>query len=146
MEDELLENDGYLADSLIPDITRKVRDGLSDADIISALGVGAGAAALRGVLATVEGRVAQSAGSWWDVLNHVRGMVAGEEGGRLFWKREETAKHCEDCLEFGDREYESWDALIAETGGVWPAHLTECGNNCRCVIEPVEVEGSVEAS
>ena len=133
---ELETNDGYLADALIPSIDAKVKSALQDPDIIAALVVGSGVAALRGILATMDGRVSQYANPFWSIYNQVHGLTADEEGKSVTWVKEPLAKHCRDCDEWGDRTYPSYSDMLAETGGLHPGSpALEDRGNCRCVLE-----------
>jgi len=134
LTDAISENDRYLADSLIPSIRAKIEAGLIDEDVLAALGIGAGAEAIGGILDTLGGRVAMYAGGWWALFNVIAGLGAKESGKPIRWSRDFMAHHCDTCLEFGDRDYPSWDDMLAETGGVSPASGTDCGSNCRCSI------------
>jgi len=125
--------------SLVSDIRFRVRAALRDPDVLAS-----GAIAFLGVLMAKRARVESYAGVAWSTTQVAVGETAAdaaEQGGdgRVGWQRDEQAKHCDTCLAFGEdapgvREYESWDALLAETGGVVPGHGTTCDGNCRCSI------------
>ena len=55
------------------------------------------------------------------------------------WVLDVIARHCRTCLSFGadppGREYQSIDALVAQTGGILPGQGTECDGRCRCHLE-----------
>src|SRR3990172_6775656 len=138
LTDAISENDGYLADSLIPAIRAKIEAGLIDEDVLAALGIGEGAAAIGGILDTLGGRVAMYAGGWWALFNTIAGLGAKESGKPIRWARDFLAHHCDTCLEFGDTTYDSYDDLIAQTGGITPANGTDCGGNCRCSLYEID--------
>ena len=134
LEDAMDENDAYLRDSLIPALRDKMQQGLSDEDILLALGTGAGAVALYGLLEGVTSRVAMYAGAFWGLLNKIRGMAADETGQAVTWNLDPRAHHCPDCLQWGDHTYTSYEAMLQETGGISPTDGTQCGDNDRCWI------------
>jgi len=132
-------NDKALADSLIPALRLKLDELLNDPDVIAAIQFGgdAGAAAVSGGLLKFVGRVGMAAGAYWALFSGATGEAAKEQKARVYWERDPQAVHCPSCLAYGDREYESWDALLAETGGVWPANGTDCQTQCRCTLQVV---------
>ena len=134
LADAVAENDRLLEQSLLPAVERKIRGGLQDEDILRALALGTGAAALAGLLATGRARVALYAGGLWSFMQHAIGLGALD---RVYWHLDPLAHHCPSCLAFGNKEYESFDAMLRETGGVWPSHGVDCDGNCRCSLEAV---------
>jgi len=52
--------------------------------------------------------------------------------------------NCDDCLEFGERSYDSYDAMLTETGGLAPGIGVQCDGNCRCGLAAELVEASRE--
>jgi len=134
LADAVAENERLLEQNLLPAIERKVRGGLQDEDILRALALGTGAAALAGLLTTIRARVALYAGALWSFMQHAIGLGAP---GRVYWHLDPLAHHCASCLAFGNKEYESFDAMLRETGGIWPSHGTDCAGNCRCSLEAV---------
>jgi len=134
LADAVAENERLLEQSLLPAVERKVRGGLQDEDILKALALGTGAAALVGLLATIRARVALYAGGLWSFMQHAIGLGAPD---RMYWHLDPLAHHCPSCLAFGNKEYESFDAMLRETGGIWPSHGTDCAGNCRCSLEAV---------
>ena len=135
LSDAMDENDNFLKDSLIPDIGQKIRNAFLDDDVKQALASGAGAAALSGVLNTMLGRVGNYAGAFWKLYNESKGEVARDNEFGVRWNLDDRAHHCEDCLEYGDTTYDSYDDLLSQTGGVTPANGTACGDGCRCWLE-----------
>ena len=133
-------NDRALAESLIPAIKLKLDELLNNPDVIQAIQFGgdAGAAAISGGLLSFLGRVGMAAGAWWGLWNATVGGAAQEDGRKIYWYRDAAVKnHCDSCLEFGEREYESYESMLLETGAA-PAFNVICGSNCRCWLEPVE--------
>jgi hypothetical protein len=130
------ENDQYLEDSLIPALREKLQQAFNDEDILAALALSAatGQRAIEDTLRTRIARVAYYAGAFWALYCHTFGLNLTGQGKRVRWKLEALANHCGTCLEFGDKNYESFEAMLAVTGGVYPSHGTDCGNNCRCVL------------
>jgi len=82
----------------------------------------------------MQARVESYAGQAWATVNESVGEYARKNGLAVYWQRDSLAEHCETCLEFGDRQYDSYDALLGETGGVIPADGTLCMGNCRCSL------------
>ena len=134
LTDAVAANDRYLADSLIAAIRAKIEAGLIDEDVLAAIGIGVGDEAIGGILDTLGGRVAMYAGGWWALFNTIAGLGAKEHDKPIRWARDFLAHHCDTCLEFGDRDYESYEALLAETGGITPANGTDCKSQCRCSL------------
>lgn len=58
------------------------------------------------------------------------------------WVLDILAKHCKQCLEFGDdppgREYPSFDAMLVYTSDIKPGVGTDCNGWCRCHLERLE--------
>ena len=127
-------NDLYIEGSLVPSLRDRLREALRDPEIVAS-----GSAAILGVLTSMNARVESYAGGMWGAIQSGVGDVsrqAGEAGAdeRVYWEKDQLAKHCEDCLEHGDKEYESYDAMLAETGGKQPGAGVRCGSNCRCKL------------
>lgn len=136
---------GGSVEGLTLDLRRRIRTALSDPAVLAT-----GAAAILGALMAVRARVERGgAGAMWSAIQEGVGETArdAEEdgtGGQVAWQRDEQAKHCQDCEEFGEdefpgRTYESWDDMLAETSGRLPGEV-ECSANCRCSLW-VEVNG-----
>ena len=142
LTDALTANEDYLSDSLLPDLDSKLRQGLSEQDILEAIAAGAGAAAIGGLLQTMLGRVGSYAGGFWDVYNRTRGDAIDEHGKRLRWSRDDSipdSSHCENCWEFGNQEYNSYSEMLEITGGLTPGSpALICGSNCRCELEEID--------
>lgn len=116
------ENSVFLEERFLPDVRQTVESILPGDDY---------EARLREALAARVARVAQYAGTWWRVYNRSVGAV----GGPVFWWLDANVEnHCATCLTFGNRRYESFEQMIHLTGGAYPAHLTNCDGNCRCVL------------
>lgn len=137
LADRLAENERYLAESLIPAIREKLGRALSDTDIQLALATGVGAEVIRAILQTIAARVSSYAGQWWDIFNVGRGLQALLVGKRLRWNIDPQAQHCVDCLEYGEKEYDSFESLLLTTGGKYPSHGVACLTNCRCELEAI---------
>jgi len=132
--DIVAANEGYLKDSLIPDLQAKIEKALQDKDIQIALATGVGAEAIRGILGTMTARVGSYAGSAWMLHNMAVGAVATMKGKAIYWQRDHAAKSCDDCILYGDKEYKSMDALLLASGGRSPANGVICRSNCRCEL------------
>ena len=138
LAERIQENEGYIDDSLIPDIRNKINAARMDPDIVAT-----GAPAFLGMLAGFGGRINSYAGGMWSAMQDAQGesaMAAADagQGGRMGWQRDEQAAHCADCLEYGEDEYpgriyDSWDAMLAETGDRVPGEV-QCDGNCRCSL------------
>jgi len=136
----LEEGDSYLDNTLAVDLTRKVKDGFFNPDILAALAAGEGAKAIGGLLSIFVGRLSSSAGEWWKLFNRSTGETIAESGGKVVAILDPDAKHCSECPQFHTERgkvYDSWDDYLAATSGRVPGQF-ECGNNCRCTIEPFE--------
>lgn len=133
---QLQANEGYIDGSLIPDLQHRLDSALRDPEIVAS-----GAVAFAGILAGLDARVQSYAGTMWATIQAAVGDVARQaaeagEDGRVRWALDPTVEnHCVDCLEYGDKEYESWDSLLGETGGRMPGSGVQCDGNCRCWLE-----------
>lgn len=137
----MAENESYLKNSLMPDIQTRMLNALADPAIQAAIAAGnTGAArdALRGQAALMSSRIAQYSGTWWALMNYAVGAQAAKVGKRIRWTRDASAIHCGDCLRYGEREYDSFEAMMDITGGISPADGTQCRGNCRCTLEVVD--------
>ena len=137
--DIVAENEAYLKDSFIPDLQAKIEKALQDKDILIALGAGVGAEAIRGILGTMTARIGSYATSHWALHNQAVGTVANLKGKPILWGLDKSVfLHCETCLQYGDKQYTSMEAMLLETGGIYPGSgLTKCRGNCRCEISVV---------
>lgn len=87
-------------------------------------------------------RSALYAGEVWGAINEVSGVRSiGKEDGRIYWRRDPQAEHCDTCLDHGEQEYASFDAMLAITGEAMPGVNTTCDGNCRCSLETVQEDG-----
>lgn len=76
-------------------------------------------------------------------LLHLESQLASslevEGGADLFeWVLDPTAEHCGDCLANADKDpmtFEEWQAV-----GLPGMGNTECGEYCKCSLDPTEVE------
>jgi len=141
MVDRVAENDRYLAESLIPDLQAKIERALADADIQLAfqMGIEAGRDAIRAILQTVEVRIAMYAGAWWKVFQMATGMLSDVHQKAYRWNLDPLVKdHCQDCLDWGDRTYDSFAVMLQTTGGRGPGWGNKCGGNDRCSGEEID--------
>ena len=121
-------NEGFVDTSLVPDIKTRLSIYFSDPkNVITS-------AAIVAMLLPMQARVESYAGGVWAAINEATGEYARKINGPVYWDRDERADHCASCLDFGAREYESYDALLAETGGATPADGVLCLGNCRCSL------------
>jgi len=132
--EHIRDNEKYLEFSLLPEVERRLRNAVLDPDIMEI-----GALAIFGAMMGLRARTERYAGGMWVAINKAAGDVARQQGSqgedeRVFWKIEPTAQHCKDCLMFGDREYESFDRMLLETGGAMPGSGVQCNGNCRCEL------------
>ena len=124
----LVENDEYIRTSLIPDVEARVRKAITSEEII-------GAAAIATSLMALQARTELYAGSMWAMMQDAIGERSKQqEDNRVRWVLEPLADHCEDCPRFAG-EYESYDAMLAATGGAIPGSGVQCNGNCRCSLE-----------
>lgn len=133
------ENEMYLVSSLIPAIGAKLRMGLMDGDIITALQQSdkIGSEAIKAMLNTMKARTGSYSGNWWAIYNHTIGKAAP---GRVAWYLDSQAQHCDDCPRFGTVSgtvYDSYEAMLAATGGKEPNIGVQCVPHCRCEVRPV---------
>lgn len=139
LSDRVEANTDYIERGLIPAIQDRALLARLDPDIIAT-----GAVAYLGMLAAFDGRVESYAGGMWTAMQEAQGTTAQEAEARVAWQRDEQAKHCDDCLEFGEDEfpgriYESWDDMMGTTFDRLPGEV-ECSANCRCSLW-VEIDG-----
>jgi len=129
----LLDNDRYVESSLIPAIDARIRKALSDPDII-------GVAAFATSMMALQARTELYAGPMWTMIQDAIGEVARQqEDPRVKWVLDDLAKHCADCPRFAG-EYDSFDDMLARTGGAIPGSGVQCGANCRCRLEYISNE------
>lgn len=136
----LKENESYLEDSLIPDIRAKLQKAFNDPDIQIAIQAGEAEATdvLSAVLATLDARIESYSGAFWQLFQWTMGYTAQDAGKKILWQRDETAQHCQTCLDYGDQTYDNFDALLLKTGNITPADGTLCQTRCRCELIPVD--------
>jgi hypothetical protein len=131
----IASNDDYLTNSLGPDIQRKAAARVQDDPLIRA-----DVATMGAVLLTYLARVGSYSGAYWTMVQRGFGdrikqeEEASGEKVPVQWRRDPQAKHCQTCLDYGNREYDSWDDMISMTGGVFPNYQTICVPNCRCSV------------
>ncbi|MHA2063208.1 MAG: hypothetical protein ACXABY_02385 [Candidatus Thorarchaeota archaeon] len=124
----MARNEGFINESLTPDIKTRISRFFSDPlNIITA-------ASLILLLMPMQARVESYAGQAWAAINAATGEYARKIGSPVYWSRDAQAKHCETCLAFGETEYASYDDLLIITGGIIPADGTVCRGNCRCSL------------
>jgi hypothetical protein len=121
-------NEGYINESLVPDIKQKLGDFFSDPENLLKAG------ALVALFMPMQARVESYSGQVWAGINASVGEYARQIGSPVYWARDSLADHCGTCLDYGEREYDSYDDLLAITGGVIPADGTICRGNCRCTL------------
>lgn len=101
-----------------------------------------GLVALTAVLGKFASRTEQYAGGMWTAIQHGVGEGAMvREDRRVYWQIDPRAEHCEDCLAYGDREYDSWDYMMSVTGGMAPGFGVQCDGFCRCDLLRVGEDG-----
>lgn len=145
-------NEGFIDNSLLPAIQAKALEGLKDPLLL----VG-GATALNGVFTSMLGRVANYAGTFWNVIHlgigeqlsqkdlQALGEPSAEEAPlRVMRKLDPRADHCTTCPP-KEKIYDSWEAMVAEAG-IPGDGSDECFGNCRCLvlIETVPMSGNFE--
>ena len=127
-------NEGFIKNSLVPDIRERLSIFFGDpVNVITSV-------ALIAMLMPMQARVESYAGQAWATVNWAAGEYARKNNSPVYWQRDSQAEHCETCLEYGNRAYDSFDALLAETGHVLPADGTACMGNCRCSLMVKEDE------
>ena len=138
-EIELQRN--HLINSFIPAFREKVVSFL-ESDEAGGFELGALAVALT---TSFLSRIQSYAGGKWSLLNKLFGRKLDREQRRIYWARDFRADHCEDCLEFGEREYASFQDLLNQTGGISPASGTACQSRCRCSLLGESIDGWVRS-
>ena len=130
----MAQNEDYIEESLMRDLRGSIRN---------LIGAGLLGAALKdAIVGSFNARAEMYAGEAWGALQETVGERSKfSEDPRVLWRRDAQAVHCATCLEFGDREYDSYDAMLAETGDSAPGINTDCASNCRCWLEVVDEGG-----
>jgi hypothetical protein len=133
------ENIRYINDSLLPDLSTGILAGLSDPAVI-----GLGMFGFSQLLKPKTARVEQYAGAMWGAIAEGVGEASRQqEDGRVYWRLDPRAEHCDDCLNYGEQEYASFESMTAMTGGAMPGSGVQCDGNCRCTLEIIR-EGEFE--
>lgn len=139
LEWRIQENDHFLLHSLMPSIWDRAKGLLPQLAVIGMKGFVAG-------MGKHTARVQLYAGAQWTAMQETAGVASTELPDRhIFWALNPRAQHCDDCLEYGDREYESWDHMMAATGGAMPGAGVQCDGNCRCDLLTVGENGEFES-
>ncbi len=130
----------FLSTSLIPSIRGKIEEFLS-----SPSAADFNLQPLTSELKNFGPRVALYAGASWLLLNRLFGQKTMKQvNTKIYWLRDSSAASCADCLEFGNREYASFDALLAASGSIQPGSAA-CLQNCRCRLINVREGGEAAA-
>ncbi len=133
------DNDTFISLSLIPAIRERARAAAFDPDVLLA-----GVKGFESALFPLGARTELYAGAMWNVIMEAVGDVSErEEDNRIIWMREALAKHCPDCLEFGEdsgKIYNSFAEMLALTGGAMPGSGVQCNGNCRCTLLVIREE------
>lgn len=136
----MADNERYINNSLAPDMRTRLRDIMANPAILALGSVG-----ILSELLKMQSRVEMYAGAQWAAIQFAVGEVAKEneaEGhGGVYWRLDPQAKHCNDCLDYGDRYYESYDQMLSLTGGAVPGAGVQCASNCRCSLEAEQADG-----
>lgn len=125
---------GYIDGGLASDMRQRLYDIITNPGVMAL-----GATGIFSALSKVQARVESYSGAMWGGINAgvgetARLMNAADLSPTIYWQRDPRAEHCNDCLEFGEQEYGSWDEMLSITGGVYPGGGTECDGNCRCQL------------
>lgn len=100
---------------------------------------------LASVAASLEPRLAQSAGAFWVLIMRAIGDFAAQAAGQddeiypCRWVLDPRAQHCEACPIYAG-EYASYAAMLQVTNGSVPGYFVgspykSCWGNCRCHLE-----------
>lgn len=135
LSDALASNEDFLTNSLSPGILTKMRQRVMDDPLIAT-----DKASLVAVFGTFLARIGSYAGAFWSLVQRGFGDRVRQDptNPRTRWVLDRRAKHCDTCLQFGSvagKVYDSYDAMLIETGGTIPAFGTICDGNCRCWLE-----------
>lgn len=113
------QNRDYLVTSLAPDIEEKLQ--ATDWTERS----------IRVTLAGLHQRVRLYTQAYWTTI--WQGLQMANPHERVGWRLHPLAEHCPTCPDYhGD--YDSWDAMLAVTGGLPGYANTECGPGCMCEV------------
>lgn len=134
LADAIRENENYLANFVGVDLKRKVEKAIEDEDTMAALGTDVAKASLMAAMMTSLARAVSYGGAFWSLNQYAKASKAQLLGGRIYWRLEPGADHCQTCLTYGNTWYDDMDDLLEKTGGVWPANGTDCSQHCRCSI------------
>lgn len=137
LDEAIDENDGFLEDSLIPDIKARMKDQLNTPAVVAALAGGTGAALIGELLGGFTQRTGSYSGAFWSLYNKAGGVLADENNSKVKAYLDPAAQHCSDCPQFHDvdgKEYENYAAYLEATDGRVPGQF-ECSGNCRCWLE-----------
>ena len=137
LADAMDANSAYLSGTFIPAVQAKLEAALMDGDVAAALGSGAGAAALGGVMATMQARVSGQAGTFWTLYNRTITETAKGTGETVTAYLDPRAKHCDECPQFaseGGKEYANIQDYLDATGNRMPGEFA-CFGGCRCELK-----------
>jgi hypothetical protein len=134
IEYEMSTNDNWMDSSLGTAVQGRVT--LADLVEISYMLEAERREAFRGLVIGKRGHVGLYAGAFWRAIwaGAIAYYLLRDEAFKVRWITDVTAKHCPDCLLFGDVTYESFNTLMRHTGGILPGNGTICDGNCRCYL------------
>ena len=134
VEYEIAENDAWMDAKLATAVEHRIN--LPDLVEISYMPQGERLEAFRGLVIGKRGHVGQYSGAFWRAIwvGAMAYYVLRNEMFKVRWITDAMAKHCPDCLMFGDVTYENFTTLMRHTGGILPGNGTACDGNCRCYL------------
>ena len=141
VQDAQAKNDHYLTNSLFGDIRGKLEGEI--AAILLLLKYGTKEEALHLIEQTILGldyRPSLYGGTYWEMIHAGMGMRLTErgttEGPPVRRVLDPLAKHCTTCPP-KEREYTSWDTMVAEVGRPGDGS-DECDGRCRCGVQELQ--------
>jgi len=132
IEYEMAQNDGWMDASLATAIQGQVH--LPSLVEISHMVEAERREAFKALVVGRRGHVGLYAGAFWRTIwvGAIAYYLLRGEDHQIRWVTDVTAKHCPDCLLFGDVTYQNYNTLMRHTGGILPGNGTTCDGNCRC--------------
>lgn len=146
LEEELAANDSWMQTKLVP----AIKSQMSSQDISDVMMMYWGgkeneaAGVVQDMLVGRAGHVGQYAGHFWRMLflGALERLDEEDYSGPVQWVRDLMAQSCNDCMLFGEREYNNMADLLSATGGILPGQGTQCNGHCRCYIRSKSGSGT----
>lgn len=129
---EMMENDAWMDAKLATAVQGRIA--LSDLVEIAHMLPEERRDSFRSLVIGKRGHVGQYSGAFWRAIwvGAAAYYLLKQQSHKVRWVTDVTAKHCPECLLFGDITYENFTTLMRHTGGILPGNGTTCDGNCRC--------------